>query len=363
MPRAATSVATSAWTALLEGSQRTFALALRTAAVDGGRSTPAAASCWASRSAPWRVRQNTIVEPCRSIERGGVPRRVGRRSTCQNTWSTSPRRCSIWPTSWRHRVVLVLPDEHVDVAVERRREQHRLAIVGGRGRAAGGPAGRKPMSAMRSASSMTTISTSSSSTSPLFDEVDRDGRGRRRGCRRRCGAPCGCGVVADAAVDGDDPAARGRGRAARAPGDLGGELAGRREDEAARAGAARPGVTRSTSGMPKASVLPEPVGARPQMSRPARASGMVAAWMGKGSVMPRLCERVDEVGGNAEIGEAGRQRNSSQWAGKAGRLESSRGPGGETADERSATAERCRHSVYSTRRRVRSERRPQAAPR
>ena len=43
----------------------------------------------------------------------------------------------------------------------------------------------------------------------------------------------------------------------------------------------------ATSGIPKASVLPEPVGARPQTSRPARASVMVAAWMAKGWVMPR----------------------------------------------------------------------------
>src|SRR4051794_34184258 len=40
-------------------------------------------------------------------------------------------------------------------------------------------------------------------------------------------------------------------------------------------------------GSPKASVLPEPVGALPQTSSPARAGGMAAAWTGKGSV--RLC--------------------------------------------------------------------------
>ena len=38
--------------------------------------------------------------------------------------------------------------------------------------------------------------------------------------------------------------------------------------------------------MPKARVLPEPVGARPQTSRPARASAMVAAWIANGSVIP-----------------------------------------------------------------------------
>src|SRR5689334_17743950 len=62
-----------------------------------------------------------------------------------------------------------------------------------------------------------------------------------------------------------------------------------------RLGAALP--TPLTSGTPKAMVLPDPVGARPQMSRPARASGMVAAWIGKGASMPRAA-RLDamEVG-------------------------------------------------------------------
>ena len=49
--------------------------------------------------------------------------------------------------------------------------------------------------------------------------------------------------------------------------------------------------------MPKARVLPEPVGARPQMSRPSSASVMVAAWMAKGSMMPRASSaRVMESG-------------------------------------------------------------------
>jgi hypothetical protein len=41
-----------------------------------------------------------------------------------------------------------------------------------------------------------------------------------------------------------------------------------------------------TSGREKPSVLPEPVWAHPRGSRPARASGSTAAWMGRGTVMP-----------------------------------------------------------------------------
>ena len=60
-------------------------------------------------------------------------------------------------TSWQHRVVLVALDQAVDHTVERGREEQRL--VRGRRRGAGStrPAGRNPMSAMRSASSITTM--------------------------------------------------------------------------------------------------------------------------------------------------------------------------------------------------------------
>ncbi len=47
-----------------------------------------------------------------------------------------------------------------------------------------------------------------------------------------------------------------------------------------------PCSSRSISGSPKASVLPEPVLALPHTSRPAMASGMVSSWMGKGCSMP-----------------------------------------------------------------------------
>ena len=51
-------------------------------------------------------------------------------------------------------------------------------------------------------------------------------------------------------------------------------------------------VMLATIGMPKASVLPDPVGALPQISRPARAAGMVAVWMGSGLVMPSFSKRA-----------------------------------------------------------------------
>ncbi len=47
-----------------------------------------------------------------------------------------------------------------------------------------------------------------------------------------------------------------------------------------------PPASEARVGRPKERVLPEPVRPRPRMSLPARASGMVAAWIGKGAVTP-----------------------------------------------------------------------------
>src|SRR5829696_3969298 len=54
--------------------------------------------------------------------------------------------------------------------------------------------------------------------------------------------------------------------------------------------------TRSASGRPNASVLPEPVLALPQTSRPARASGMQRRWTGNGVVRPDLSRTSTKSG-------------------------------------------------------------------
>ena len=74
-----------------------------------------------------------------------------------------------------------------------------------------------------------------------------------------------------------------------------GQLAGRHQHQAARgagAGGRAAPASRASIGRPKASVLPEPVSARPSRSRPASASGSVAAWIGNGVLMPRRCRPV-----------------------------------------------------------------------
>ena len=59
---------------------------------------------------------------------------------------------------------------------------------------------------------------------------------------------------------------------------------------------------RATIGMPKARVLPEPVGARGDVAA-AAGVGKAQGLDGKGVVDAACGERRDEVGGRAEIGE------------------------------------------------------------
>ncbi len=157
--------------------------------------------------------------------------------------------------------------------------------------------GRKPRSAMWSASSSTVISTSSSvrcrwpsrsssrpghamtMSTPAFSAVTW----------RDCATPPKIVVVfrpracASGAIDssiwlassrvGASTRARGRPAARR-----GCPEAAERAPDIAR---------RVTTGRANARVLPEPVRPRPSTSRPARESGREAVWMGNGEVMPR----------------------------------------------------------------------------
>ena len=86
--------------------------------------------------------------------------------------------------------------------------------------------------------------------------------------------------------------------AARALGDLAGELAGRREHQ--HAAGARPGAavrlatSRSIDGSMKAAVLPVPVWAMPSRSRPVKTVGIACAWIGVGVAISLERERLED---------------------------------------------------------------------
>ena len=94
---------------------------------------------------------------------------------------------------------------------------------------------------------------------------------------------------------------------AEALGDLARELAGGAEDEnaAALADGARAGSSarRWRIGSAKAAVLPVPVWAMPQRSRPAITCGMACAWIGVGLLVALGRKRLQDRLGQAEIGE------------------------------------------------------------
>ena len=138
----------------------------------------------------------------------------------------------------------------------------------------------------------------------------RAGRGRRRRCRRRRASAVTCAVLADAAEDRRwcvRPSALASGSTTAR--DLGGELAGRHEDQRARAAGAgaccprRP--SRATSGRPKARVLPEPVRPRPSTSRPARRVGQRGDLDRERRGDAAGGEHLDQRRGHAEGGEGG----------------------------------------------------------
>ncbi len=96
--------------------------------------------------------------------------------------------------------------------------------------------------------------------------------------------------------------------------DLGRQLPRRDQDQGggmATLAAAGQGLadSRDRTASPKASVFPEPVGAMPHTSRPASASGRVAAWIGKGRSIPLFSRAGSRALGHAEVREPGRRES------------------------------------------------------
>ena len=115
----------------------------------------------------------------------------------------------------------------------------------------------------------------------LLDQVDQAAGGRDEDVDAAAQGRI-CRPIGGAAVDREHPHAERLAERGERVVHLQGQLAGRDQDQAARAAgrAAVPPASRASIGRPKARVLPEPVWARPSTSRPASASGRVRAWMG-----------------------------------------------------------------------------------
>ena len=132
----------------------------------------------------------------------------------------------------------------------------------------------------------------------------RGGRASRR-ARRRCARALDLRADAGAAVDGGDREARGRGRSRRARRRSGWRARASARARARAGGAAAPGSMRSTSGIPNASVLPEPVGDSTSTSWPASTSGTTSLLHGERRLDAARAQRAGHGLGHAEIGEGG----------------------------------------------------------
>ena len=180
-------------------------------------------------------------------------------------------------------IVGVSPGEPAGLAVERGREEQRLAVAAGRRRRSGRPPVESPCRASGRprrgrgsgrASSVKAPRASRSSSRP----------GVATSTCERGGVPCLLDQ-ADAAVHGGRPAARGHGRS-RESRPRSGVASSRVGASTSAAGRGSSAAIRSTSGIPKASVLPEPVGDFASTSRPARTSPMTSRWIANGCVIP-----------------------------------------------------------------------------
>ena len=159
------------------------------------------------------------------------------------------------------------------------------------------------MSAMWSASSRTVISTSREVAGAALDQVDEAARGGDEQSTPRSQRADLLGRTTGRRRPGRMRRAERRGRAAsaRRATCMASSRVGTRirpAGGAARRGRGRP--SRASIGRPKASVLPEPVWPRPRTSRPASASGMVAAWIGNGVGDAVPAQSLDQFVGQAE---------------------------------------------------------------
>ena len=202
----------------------------------------------------------------------------------------------------QHRVVLVVAHEHVDVAVERRREQHRLAVITATVEKATHlgeePHVRHPVGFVEH-DHLDVVQ----SHHLLVDQVRQTTWARHGDVHTAVERPL---VSRDrhTAEERGDPRASAAGEELELVGHLGGELSGRDQDESTWPSAVGPGAAddeRDAEGQRLA-------GTSGGLARDVSSGERVAQGQrldGEGRVDAALGERGDDVGGNAEIGEGG----------------------------------------------------------
>ena len=252
--------------------------------------TPCAFSWRASESTVRFVFTNTSVSPSSACASSiSFVELVVRRAPATNRWSASSTSPSSSPVDLvAHGVARVDLGDPPDRAVERRREEHRLAVLRAVAARSGRPAAGTPCRASGRPRRAPGSGRRRASTRPRGRRGPAAGRASRSG-RGRVSTPLRLLLHARPAVDRPSTRRpRRRGDDRRTPRSPAGRAraSGTRIERAAGA-ASSSGSSRSTMGMAKPRVLPEPVFERARVSRPAVASSTTIAWIGNGAVMPR----------------------------------------------------------------------------
>ena len=231
----------------------------------GTARTPWAWSWRTTRSAARLVRQNTNACPWRSINLAVIATRSAR-STFQKWWATSPFASAVASTATLTGFVLVAADDRLDLSPDGGGEEEDLA-VGSRLVQQAAHRGEEPH--VRHAVRLVEHDGGDviePDVAPL-DEILESTRAGHHDVDPLVQGPH-LVAVPRAAEDGHDPLAVMAQEVAQDVVDLRGQLPGRHQHQRPRAPRPRSAVL-TARGIPKASVLPEPVGALPQMSRPA----------------------------------------------------------------------------------------------
>ena len=288
MPRAAMSVATMTCTCPVEKARmarsRAFWLILPCSSTAG---IPAWTSLRARRRARCLVRVNRMRCPCPEARRRTMPSLAVLSATIHTRWvmaSTGEVEGSTECCSGLWRNSLTRVSTPLSRVAENSRRWPRCGVA----RRMRRTLGRKPRSAMWSASSRTVISTSSRLTSPCpMRSRSRPGQATTTSTPALRAFSWGLAETPPKMVVTSMSTTRARGSMTSAIWRASSRVGARTRPMGWPGRALSCCARRWTSGRLKARVLPEPVRPRPSTSRPARVAGRVAAWMGKGAVKPR----------------------------------------------------------------------------
>ena len=259
----------------------------------------------ASRRARCLVRVNRMRRPVPEARRRTTPSLAALSATAHTRWSMAVTgdvegSTAWWSGSWRNS------STSRSTPLSRVAEKSMRWPRAGVARRMRRTAGRKPRSAMWSASSRTVTDTSSRSTRPCpMRSSRRPGQATTTSTPAARAFSWGFWDTPPKTVVTLSETASARGPMVWAIWPASSRVGARTRPMGWPGRAMSSSARRWTRGRAKARVLPDPVRPRPSTSRPARVSGRVALWMGKGAVKPRAPRSATRSGSTPREAKVG----------------------------------------------------------